>query len=173
MLLQGKGQMMHIVGFLCVCLSLTLVGCEEYPNDTHGTLQSIQERGVLRVGAIEQPPWAYRENGSARGIEIQLAEEFARSLGVNPQIEFLSEADATESLRQHQIDVMVGGLTKASPRKDELGLTRKFFQTGDEQRYEHVMAVPKGENRFLVRLETFLKQHQNHILQLWEGESRA
>ena len=164
---------MNKLCFVFVCTSLTLIGCDNYPKDTHQTLQHIQSRGVLRIGAIEQAPWAYREGGVAKGIEIKLAMAFARSLGAEPQIEFLSEADATEYLRQHQIDLMVGGLTNASPRKDELGLTRNYFQTGDEQKYEHVMAVPKGENRFLVRLETFLKQQQNRIQQLWEGESRT
>jgi polar amino acid transport system substrate-binding protein len=156
-----------------VCLSCTLIGCDEFPKDTHHTLQHIQSRGVLRIGAIDQAPWAYREEGVAKGIEIKLAVVFARSLGVEPHIEFLSEADATEYLRQHQIDLMLGGLTNASPRKDEVGLTRNYFQTGDEQTYEHVLAVPKGENGFLVRLETFLKQQQHRIQQLWEAESRA
>lgn len=164
---------MNKLCFMFVCISFTLIGCDEYPKDTHQTLQHVQSRGVLRIGAIEQAPWAYRDEGVAKGIEIKLAMAFARSLGAEPQVEFLSEADATEYLRQHQIDLMVGGLTNASPRKDELGLTRKYFQTGNEQKYEHVMAVPKGENRFLVRLETFLKQKQNHIQQLWEAESRA
>ncbi len=164
---------MNKLCFVFVCLSFTLIGCDEYPKDTHHTLQHIRSRGVLRIGAIEQPPWAYREEGVAKGIEIELAMAFARSLGVEPQIEFRSEADATEYLGQHQIDLMVGGLTNASPRKDDLGLTRTYFQTGDEHTDEHVMAVPKGENGFLVKLDTFLKQQQNRIHQLWKAESRA
>lgn len=164
---------MNKLCFVFVCISFTLIGCDEYPKDTHHTLQQIQSRGMLRIGAIAQAPWAFQEEGVAKGIEINLAMAFARSLGAEPQVEFLSEAEATEYLRQHQIDLMVGGLTNASPRKDELGLTRIYFQTGEEQKYEHVMAVPKGENGFLVRLETFLKQQHNRIQLMWEAEGRA
>ncbi|WP_447962945.1 transporter substrate-binding domain-containing protein [Nitrospira sp. Ecomares 2.1] len=164
---------MNKLCFVFVCISFSLVGCNEYPKDTHHTLQQIQSRGVLRIGAIEQAPWAYRAEGGAQGIEIKLAMAFARSLGAEPQVEFLSEADATEYLRQHQIDLVVGGLTNASPRKDDVGLTRKYFQIRDEENYEHVMAVPKGENGLLVRLETFLKQQHSRIQQMWEAEGRA
>lgn len=149
-----------------VCL-LALSGCERFPADPEKTLASIESRNTLRIGVIEQRPWAYGEDDAPAGLEVAVITDFAESLGVQPRWNFLSEAQAFEQLRNLELDLVIGGLTEASPRKKEAGFTRAYLRTGQAKRERHVMAVPKGENRFLTRLESFLKQHREKILQLY------
>jgi len=54
----------------CVCVSalaLSLVACD-YPRDTEATLSRIRG-GVIRVGVIQNPPWAVFSTAGASGIE--------------------------------------------------------------------------------------------------------
>ena len=142
-----------------VLLLLTIVflgACDVYPEDPRRTLEQVQSRHVLRVGVIEHRPWAYRNGDAAAGIEAEAVAAFARRLQVAPRWTFLSEAEAADSLKQHDLDLVIGGLTEASPRKDEIGFTRPYCETADSKKGRHVLAVPRGENRFLSAVEVFL-----------------
>lgn len=154
----------------CFFLTVMLSGCDYFPKDPHETLQIIRQTKIIRIAVIEHTPWAYRENGSAKGIEVAIVRDFAGSLGAGPQWNFMSEAEAEDHLKQHHVDMVIGGLTKANPRKKAMGFTRSYFETGDGQKHQHVLAVPKGENRFLVRLEKFLKEHQSRIQRYYAAE---
>lgn len=153
-----------------ICLMFMLCGCDEYPKDPDNTFKNIQVNGVLRVGVIEHRPWAYEEGGQPKGLEPHIISEFAQSLQVTPQWNFLSEAQATEKLKNHELDVVIGGLTVDTPRAKILGLSRPYLETGRDKKDHHVMAVSQGENYFLTTLEKFLKAREREIIAMYEGE---
>lgn len=63
-----------------------------------------------------------------------------------------------EALKQGDLDLVVGGLTASTPWTDKAALTRPYAETtiGWGRTQKHVLAVPLGENAFLVTLEEFL-----------------
>jgi hypothetical protein len=71
-----------------------------------------------------------------------------------------------ERLHRHELDLLLAGLIKSTPWQNKVALTRPFLETqrGD-RKVQHVLAVPPGENGWLVRLERFLKQARPRLPQ--------
>lgn len=156
--------MVRLALFVCFMI---LAGCDEYPKDAQGTLETVQSSQILRVGIIRHKPWAYQDGSKPQGIEVEIVSGFAQSVNARPQWRFLSESQATENLKNYEIDLVIGGLTEDNPRKKEIGFTRSYLITGDDKKDRHVMAVPKGENRFITVLEKFLKARQSDIQKMY------
>jgi polar amino acid transport system substrate-binding protein len=114
------------------------IGCQ-YPRDPEGTLDRVSG-GTMRVGVIDHPPWAAWNGGKPRGVEPRLIREFAREL--DSEIEWFdgTEEELVEALRGFQLDVVIGGLTRASPAAMHAGLTRPYIDT------EIQYAVRPGES---------------------------
>lgn len=137
---------------------LTLGGCDDYPADPDHSLQTIQQQKLIRVGVIDDRPWVYIENGTPAGIEATMMNAYAQSRGLDITWHPLSKADAFEHLKRGKIDVIIGGLTNASPRKKDAGFTRPYLNAKDKKD-QYVLAVPRGENALLTDLEKFLAQY--------------
>lgn len=90
------------------------------------------------------------------GVEAVLIEEVAGKLGATVEWKVGGESELLEALERRELDVVVGGLTSDTPWKNRVGLTGPYLTTGYGRRAEHVVAVPPGENGWLVRLERFL-----------------
>lgn len=119
-------------------LLAALPGCR-YPDDVEGTLDRV-EGGTMRVGVIDDPPWVVLgPPGEPRGVEPELVRRFAAEL--DAEIEWVegTEADLVAAMRGFQLDVIVGGLTRASPYATEVALTRPYVDTEIE------IGVPPGE----------------------------
>lgn len=149
-------------------ISLFLLGCEPYPKDPHKSFHTIQKTGTMKIGVIEHPPFTIQEEKNSPetydGLEIWIMREFAAQIGgVTPQFERLSEAKAMEALKNHELHLVVGGLTKANPYKKIVAFTRPYLKFGDSADQHYVMAIAKGENHLMVVLEQFLKQHKDEI----------
>lgn len=113
----------------------TAAGCQ-YPRDPEGTLDQVEE-GTLRVGVIEDPPWV-REGPEPSGVEPTLVRQFADQIGAEVEWVEGTEAELAEALRGFQLDLAVGGLTRAWPYGKEVSLTRPYVDTEIE------IGVPPG-----------------------------
>lgn len=149
-------------------MTVFISGCDNYPKDVQHSFDNIKASQRIRVGVIEQSPWAIENDTNLSGIEIEIINAFATSLDVTPQWLVLSEAQATLLLEQYKLDVVVGGLTEDNPRKDSIAFTRPYLEINNGQKHRHVMAVPKGENRLMVTLERFLSAHKETIHTLYQ-----
>lgn len=136
---------------LILCALILLSACDNYPKDPKHTLKTVQKEGILKVGIIEQQPWT--------SIERNIAAAFAQNLGAQVEWGTYSESEAIERLKNHDLHMVIGGLTKASPWKKEVGFTRPYLKNGDKKKDKHVLAIPRGENLFIVTLEKFLKNY--------------
>ena len=83
----------------------------------------------MRVGVIHDPPWANTAGRVPRGVEPALVRRFARE--IDAEIEWFegTEDDLVEAMRGFQIDLLIGGLTRASPAALHVGLTRPYLDT--------------------------------------------
>ena len=111
-----------------------LAGCQ-YPRDPEGTLDRVRG-GVMRVGVTHVDPWVKLDGGEPSGVEVELLERFAKTLGA--EIEWVegSESDLVDALHGRQLDVVVAGLTRRSEWQRVVALTRPFVT------YEVVIAAP-------------------------------
>lgn len=145
-----------------VCLLAVLVAaCDPFPRDPHETTRMIEDSGKLRVGVIHDPPWADTSSHPPRGREIELVNAFARRLDAAPEWHYLGTHDGFKALEHGDIDMLIGGLVNASPYKKKAGFTRPYEKTRgrfEKKHKQHVLAVRRGENRFLLKLDNYLKQ---------------
>lgn len=124
---------------LLMSLLLVLAGCD-LPQDPDNTLERARG-GVLRVGAVETPPWVLKSGGEIDGVEADLVRRWAEEL--EARIEWIagSESVLISALERHELDLVIGGLTQASPWKQRVGLTNPYLET------EIMIGVPEGAAR--------------------------
>ncbi|UNX55009.1 transporter substrate-binding domain-containing protein [Georgenia sp. TF02-10] len=147
---------------LTAALVLTVLGgCGvSVPTDPEGTLDRVRG-GQLRVGVSPNPPWTDLPDGpdgDPTGLEVDLVQDFARSLDAEVAWTAGGEEMLIGQLERAELDVVIGGLTAKSPWSSQAALTYRYLETTspDGEKELHVMAAPMGENAFLVELERFL-----------------
>ena len=138
-----------LAGVLCL-----LSACDPYPRDPHRTLEKIERSGTLWAGYSQHPPWTRTVDGEPRGVEIELVEALADQLDVQVRWLEMSESELIDALERREVQIGVGGLTQRSPWRKHAGFTRSYVRIGAQR---HVMAVPAGENRWLMTVERFLE----------------
>ena len=82
-------RLRHSVWLLATVLILLLSACGEQPT----ALERVREEGVLRVITRNSPTTYYQDRNGETGFEYDLAERFAKSLGVKLQIETADNID--------------------------------------------------------------------------------
>lgn len=150
---------MKAVAGILAALALSLTACDDFPRDPRRTLAAAQEES-LRVGIIENPPWT-RYDERPTGVEVLLVERFARQLGTEITWVRGGGSDLMPALERFQLHLVIGGLTDDTPWRSRVGLSRTYFT--DRRGRRHVMAVPPGENAFLMRLDRFLAGQTSRV----------
>jgi polar amino acid transport system substrate-binding protein len=227
-------------GFLIFSLFL-LTACQ-IPQDPNRTLENVRNAKVLRVGIIVNEPWVVKNGGEPTGVEPALIGEFAGEIGARPVWVTGSDYELFESLKNFELDLVIGGLAESSPYGSEVAFTNPYytekifvgvskeknpppedlsgqkvsvrtgeiaafylkekgavpvpaenpfetdglaaapeweleqngFQKTGEELYQirHIVAVPPGENLWLVRLDNFLAAKRSQIEKLLAEEMR-
>ena len=143
-------------------LVLGLAGCSQaIPVDPEGTLESVRNN-TLRIGLSPNDSLVEIKGSSYQGSEVQLAKDFAQSLGAKAEFIVGGEESLVKKLEEDQVDLVVGGISSKTPWSKKVGMTRPYTQTMDEKgkKEKLVLLVPPGENAFLGELEYFLDQTQ-------------
>jgi hypothetical protein len=147
-----------------------VLGCD-LPRDPEGTLKRVRG-GVLRVGAIDEPPWiAWGDRSEPQGVEADLVRRLADLLQARIEWTKGSEQTLFQALEHYELDLVVGGLTADSPRQDQAGFSKPYFVANDgrlsflpsSDRDKHVWAVPPGENAWLNFIERQLDPSRQEI----------
>lgn len=151
---------------LLAILVLATPGCD-LPRDPEGTLKGI-EGSSMRVGMTDSPPWTILTESEPSGVEPELLTALARDL--DAEIEWVegSESEILEEVEKGNLDVAVGGFTVDNPWAKRVSFIQPYFTLGKDK---HVMAVPHGENAWIVRLERFLRSRLDTIPELLREHS--
>ena len=146
-------------------LAFVLVtGCG-LPKDADGALDKIRN-GTLRVGIAENPPWVVVNGVEVSGVEPQLVAELAGRLNARIKNVYGSETLLLEGLHRRELDVVIGGFTADSPWKRDVALTKPYHE--DRSKRQHVLALPPGENAWLMEVERFLHDNEAKLKALPE-----
>lgn len=114
-------------------LSLVLMcGCG-LPRDSEDTLSRARERGAIRVGVTDAPPFIHRSradpSAEALGVEADLIRDFARAHGLRVQWIWGPLEAHYAALEKQGLDLAAGAITKDSPWKQRIGLTQAYLTT--------------------------------------------
>jgi hypothetical protein len=99
--------------------------------------------------------------GDPEGVEVWLISEIARGAGTRIQWVPGAESELLLSLKEHQLDLVIAGLTADLPWKTEVGFTRPYYE--DKEGEAHVLAVAPGENALLLHVERTLLRRKSSI----------
>lgn len=140
-----------------VVLTLTACGVT-VPTDPDDTLDTVRG-GELRAGVSPHEPWtAVGADGTPSGLEVDLVEDFARTLDAEVVWTPGGEEQLVGDLERGDLDLVVGGFSASTPWTSKAAVTVAYVTVTDPDGKPegHVMLTPMGENAFLVELERFL-----------------
>ena len=142
---------------LALAVVVATHACSAIPRDTNGALDRARN-GVLRVGVVAHAPWTIVSDDAVRGVEAQLIEKWAASLGARVQWAVGDIHELVSGLHDREIDVLVGGLTQKTPYGPQLALTQPYVEheDGSGETQARVIAVTPGESALLFSLDKFL-----------------
>ena len=116
------------VFFTAFLISLSLFGCKK---ESHSVLDTIKERGVMKVGLGIFVPWAMKDKqGELVGFEIDVAKSIAEELGV--EIEFIPTAwdGIIPALLAKKFDIIISGMSITKERKKKLNFSDPYASSG-------------------------------------------
>lgn len=139
---------------------LLLTGCGvSIPADPDGTLDRVTG-AELRVGVSPNDGFTVVADGQVTGTDAELVEGFAATIDAEVVWVVGAEEALVRDLEEGDLDLVVGGITDATPWTEQAGVTRPYDEFTDERGATHklVMLVPMGENAFLTALERYLTE---------------
>jgi ABC-type amino acid transport substrate-binding protein len=134
---------------LALAAAAAALACD-MPRDAESTLERVRDTGVLRAGAVSNPPFVVTSGGDVSGPEAAIVEAFGKAHGAAVTWVVGSEEELVERLERFQLDVVVGGITKKNPLAKKVGATLPLYERAGKQ---HVILTPPGENGFLLALD--------------------
>lgn len=134
-----------------------VAGCNRFPQDPEKTLTQVQG-AQMHIGVASDPPFVRLRPGQPpQGREIAMLQAWAESLHAHIVWERGGHADLLEALEQYKLQAVVGGHSKQSPWKGRIAFTKPYqLQTDDGSYGSRVLALPPGENAWLMNFESFV-----------------
>lgn len=142
-----------------IALCVAAIGCS-LPHDADDSLAHIKN-GSMRVGVSINVPWAATSGDSIVGYEGTIVSELARQLHSRVEAHPGAESVLLQQLHDRKLDMVVGGITSDSRWKKDVALTKAYHK--DREGKQHVLALPPGENGWLVRVEEYLHDNEARL----------
>ena len=141
-----------------------------------GHLDDIAARGVLRVGSTgDYKPFSYLPaGGEFIGMDVELAEELARSLGVRLQLVPTSWPTLMADLSADRFDLALGGVSVTAERQRQALFSVPYLHDGktpitrcdNVARFQTLAQIDRPEVRLIVNPggtnERFARAHAPH-----------
>lgn len=112
-----------------LALAATLVAL---PAVAQETLDAVKKKGTIVIGVKnDYRPWGYLDPlGKIVGLEIDMAEEIAKKIGVKLEMIPVTAANRIEFLNQGKIDVILATLGDTPQRRQVIGMIEPNYYAG-------------------------------------------
>lgn len=137
-------------------LSVLICGCDDLPNDQHGSTARIRQSGVIVVGVS-------RENKGATPSEERekrLVEKIAARLNARIEWRTGNAHQLLEDLEELKLPLAAVNIPCDSPFADRIGLSKPYFTDVARDR-EYCLAIAPGENRLLLLTDEIVAEEQS------------
>ena len=141
-----------------ILLCLVSASCA-VPRDPEHSSERIASTHELRVGVSDNPPWTNASHAEPTGVEPNLVRRFASSVGAQVAWTRGSESTLVESLKDHELDLVIGGFDAKTQWSSTVGSTQPFAKDADGKK--HIFLAAPGENRFILSLDRFLTKQMS------------
>lgn len=98
---------------------------------TNERWNAVMERGKLVVGVkADYKPWGFRdENGNIVGMEVDMAADVARAMGVELELVAVQSSNRMQFLEQGKIDLMIATMSDRADRREIVGIVGPNYYT--------------------------------------------
>ena len=96
------------------------------------TIASVKQKGKLVVGVkADYKPFGYTDpSGKIVGLEIDLANDVAKRLGVQVELVPVIAANRMEFVKQGRIDLMIATMAYKPDRAEVIGIPQPYYYAG-------------------------------------------
>jgi hypothetical protein len=159
--------MSRVWGVPAITAVMLTVACG-LPHDPADTLNHVRH-GTLRVGVVNNPPWVVDEGAQVTGVEGRLVAILAAAL--DARVEWVREPEfgLMRTLKDRDLALVIAGFDENVPWAKSVALTRPYVESPPGT--AHVLALPPGENAWLLFVERQLEAHQGEVDD-WLGARR-
>src|SRR5438093_10932144 len=118
------------VWFAAITAVALMVACPAWAQSD--TMASVKQKGKLVVGVkADYKPFGYTDpSGKIVGLEIDLANDVAKRMGVQIELVPVIAANRMEFLKQGRIDLMIATMAYKPDRAEVVGIPQPFYYAG-------------------------------------------
>lgn len=131
--MQSKDSFIQFVfphkwpSILIIFAALVLAGCR-YPVNIERPMADMQG-GEVNIGLSENPPWVINTDQGPAGLEVEIIRALAEKMDATINWHWDSEGNLLAALSQHQLDLVIGGLTQDSNVSTLAAPTKAYYQS--------------------------------------------
>ncbi|MCG9598276.1 membrane-bound lytic murein transglycosylase MltF [Vibrio sp. Isolate25] len=130
---------------------LMLSGCQ-IESEPKSDLDQIRERGVLRVGTLNNQLSYYIGPDGPAGLDYELAREFANELGVQLEMKPAYRISSLyPALAKGEIDIIAAGLTQSPERMERFRPGPAYYYVSQQVVYKKGQWRPRNLERLLSK----------------------
>ncbi|NVJ58308.1 MAG: transporter substrate-binding domain-containing protein, partial [Vibrionaceae bacterium] len=147
--------------------AITLTGCQ-IESEPKSELEQIRERGVLRVGTLNNQLSYYIGPDGQAGLDYELAREFADELGVKLEMKPAYRISSLyPALRNGEIDIIAAGLTQSPERLKSFRPGPAYYYVSQQLVYKKGQWRPRNLKQLLEKQDELIEQNDgNAIIQI-------
>lgn len=140
-----------------VLLLLSLValisGCQ-IDSNPKSELDKVRERGVLRVGTLNNQLSYYIGPDGPTGLDYELAQKFANDLGVKLEMKPVYRFSGLfPALDNDEIDIVAAGLSQTSNRINRYRATPAYYYVSQQVAYKKNSWRPRNNKKLIEKLQ--------------------
>ncbi len=129
--------------------AIVLSGCQ-IDSESQSDLEKIKQRGVLRVGTLNNQLSYYIGPDGPTGLEFDLAERFAKELGVTLEIKPAYRlSELFPALESGKIDVIAAGLTRSKERMKQHRAGPSYYYVSQQLIYKKGTQRPRNPQQLI------------------------
>lgn len=150
-------------------LGLTLSGCQ-IESDPQSELDKVRERGVLRVGTLNNQLAYYIGPEGPTGLDYELAKRFADELGVKLEMKpAYRQSGLFPALKNSEIDIIAAGLSQTPERIHSFRAAPAYYYVSQQLVYKKGSWRPRSISNLVERQ----KEHPEEELTIVEDSHFA
>lgn len=149
------GRKSSVLLTVSIMVLMLFTGCSQNNADIapaieqgQSDLEYVQSKGTLVIGITDFAPMDYREGDAWTGFDADLAEAFAESLGVTPELVEIDWDKKTELLEKGSIDCIWNGMTMSEELRETISCSDPYLsnaqvvvlRNGETKQYDTVEA---------------------------------
>ncbi|GAL23726.1 transglycosylase Slt family [Vibrio variabilis] len=135
-----------------------VAGCQ-IDSDPKSELENIKERGVLRVGTLNNQLSYYIGPDGPTGLDYELARQFADALGVRLEMKpAYRQASLFPALQKGEIDIIAAGLSQSPERIQGFRAGPAYYYVSQQVVYKKGQWRPRNLEQLLNNQQELIDQ---------------